>query len=260
DGYIAGVCNPAFADRPTWWDVLCNIETGKITISKELKPPAPASAAASAAGTGGGATGRSTLSRASEFASWPGGVVDELGQLNGGGGMGAGGGGLGQGAQARGDGKESQDVVFIDEILNAIQSHYGEAVIRARFVDYVSRFVRLASRYEEDTTAATTIGFPSAQARDGHLGSGIVFNDESVGAREVAVNAPRIEAWMKTPSYRAYQAAFRDAQLDSPFRPALDLAHQLARLRLSRTVAPSEAVLILRSLSDALRSDAATVA
>lgn len=40
-GYIAGVCNPAFADRPSWWDVLCNIETGKITISKDLRPPAP---------------------------------------------------------------------------------------------------------------------------------------------------------------------------------------------------------------------------
>ncbi|GAA6018539.1 hypothetical protein JCM11491_006439 [Sporobolomyces phaffii] len=38
-GYIAGVCNPAFADRPSWWDVLCNIETGKITVSKDLKPP-----------------------------------------------------------------------------------------------------------------------------------------------------------------------------------------------------------------------------
>lgn len=39
-GYIAGVCNPAFADRPSWWDVLCNIETGKITVSKDLRPPA----------------------------------------------------------------------------------------------------------------------------------------------------------------------------------------------------------------------------
>lgn len=36
DGFIAGVCNPAFANRPSWWDVLCNIETGKIIISKEL--------------------------------------------------------------------------------------------------------------------------------------------------------------------------------------------------------------------------------
>lgn len=42
-GSIAGVCNPAFADRPSWWDVLCNIETGKIIISKDISLPSPTS-------------------------------------------------------------------------------------------------------------------------------------------------------------------------------------------------------------------------
>ena len=32
------MCNPAFADRPSWWDVLCNIETGKVIVSKDLRP------------------------------------------------------------------------------------------------------------------------------------------------------------------------------------------------------------------------------
>lgn len=50
-GYIAGVCNPAFADRPGWWDVLCNVETGKIVISRDIhsaatSPPAPVAASA----------------------------------------------------------------------------------------------------------------------------------------------------------------------------------------------------------------------
>lgn len=40
-GFIAGVCNPAFADRPSWWDVLCNIETGKIVVSKDIRPASP---------------------------------------------------------------------------------------------------------------------------------------------------------------------------------------------------------------------------
>mgnify|MGYP006886208289 CR=1 FL=1 len=74
----------------------------------------------------------------------------------------------------------------------------------------MARFVRLASRYEEETTSATTVGFASAPAREGvTLGSGIVFADEAAGARELAANAPRIEAWMKTPSYRAQQAVRR---------------------------------------------------
>ncbi|GAA5914657.1 hypothetical protein JCM8208_000402, partial [Rhodotorula glutinis] len=294
DGFIAGVCNPAFADRPSWWDVLCNIETGKVTISRELKPlslsssssPSAAATLSAASGSGaggggggggGGTIGRGTGGRASEFASWAGGRgssvgaavgggvsagmdgVDELGQLSGGGS----GTSLAptSGAPGRSDGKESQDIVFMEEILNSIQAHYGEAVIRARFTDYVARFVRLASRYEEDSTAATTIGFasaPFAASRDGlgALGSGIVFADEAAGAREVAANGPRIEAWMRTPSYHAHQAAFRQAQHDSPFPPSFDLVHQLARLRLSRAVGPPEAVLILRTLSELVRTDA----
>ena len=77
--------------------------------------------------------------------------------------------------------------------------HYGEAVIRARFTDYVQRFVRLAARYEEEATGTTSIGFPCVSYRHGQLGqpgslgSGIVFSDESSGTKELAVNAPRID-------------------------------------------------------------------
>ncbi|OMJ28421.1 Protein mesA [Smittium culicis] len=35
-GFIAGVTNPAFEDHPSWWDVLFNIKTGKVTISSNL--------------------------------------------------------------------------------------------------------------------------------------------------------------------------------------------------------------------------------
>lgn len=40
-GFIAGVKNPAFAHHPTWWDILCNIDTGRIKISPELAQPPP---------------------------------------------------------------------------------------------------------------------------------------------------------------------------------------------------------------------------
>lgn len=36
-GFIAGVTNPVFEENPTWWDVLCNINTGKITLSPVIK-------------------------------------------------------------------------------------------------------------------------------------------------------------------------------------------------------------------------------
>jgi hypothetical protein len=36
-GFVAGVTNPRFEELPGTWDVLCNLETGKITVSKELR-------------------------------------------------------------------------------------------------------------------------------------------------------------------------------------------------------------------------------
>ncbi|KAG4304548.1 hypothetical protein PORY_001941, partial [Pneumocystis oryctolagi] len=37
-GYIAGVTNPAFEHHPEWWDILCNIDSGKIKISSCISP------------------------------------------------------------------------------------------------------------------------------------------------------------------------------------------------------------------------------
>ena len=47
-------------------------------------------------------------------------------------------------------------------------------------MEYVYRFVRLASRYEEDTLGTTTIKFPGSSFTEGpgdtsQLGTGIVF-------------------------------------------------------------------------------------
>ncbi|OUM56981.1 hypothetical protein PIROE2DRAFT_49092 [Piromyces sp. E2] len=36
-GFIAGVTNPAFEEHPQWWDVLFNINTGKVTISPNIE-------------------------------------------------------------------------------------------------------------------------------------------------------------------------------------------------------------------------------
>lgn len=75
-----------------------------------------------------------------------------------------------------------------------------------RFTEYVTRFVRLASRYEEEVTGNTTFGYPStpfteAAGRPPKLGSGIAFSDEANGWKELVLNAHRIEAWRKTNSY-----------------------------------------------------------
>lgn len=69
------------------------------------------------------------------------------------------------------------------------------------------RFVRLASRYEEDAYGSTKFGYPSSSFVEGpagstQLGSGMIFVDEVLGAKELAANASRIEGWRRTILYQ----------------------------------------------------------
>ncbi|KAF2073339.1 hypothetical protein CYY_005357 [Polysphondylium violaceum] len=40
-GYITGVTNPMFEEHPEWWDILCNIGTGKVIINPNLVTEVP---------------------------------------------------------------------------------------------------------------------------------------------------------------------------------------------------------------------------
>ncbi|KAH8431820.1 AFI1/MesA family protein [Aspergillus melleus] len=37
-GFIAGVTNPTFANHPEWWDLLCDLPTGRMKISSHIEP------------------------------------------------------------------------------------------------------------------------------------------------------------------------------------------------------------------------------
>jgi len=85
-----------------------------------------------------------------------------------------------------------------------MSSHYGEAHIRLRFTDYISRFVRLASYQEYTQMGYTRIGYPAIPWKDEIIGSGAVFFDEHTKQREMWANTHRIDAWRKTKSYKLY--------------------------------------------------------
>ena len=34
DGFVAGTTNPIFESHAEWWDVLCDIDTGKVLVSQ----------------------------------------------------------------------------------------------------------------------------------------------------------------------------------------------------------------------------------
>lgn len=101
--------------------------------------------------------------------------------------------------------KRDSDVEFMTEVLSAIQAHYGETSIRAKFQDYVFRFVRLAAIYEEQVYQTTKIGWNSPE---NVLGYGPVFQDEASKKRELNANAQRIEGWRQTISYKYYQRVY----------------------------------------------------
>ena len=187
----------------------------------------------------------------------------EMGRVPGAGGPGAGtAAGPGAGAAKIETRIDSFDNLFMDEVIQAVQAHFGESVIRARFVDYVRRFVRLASRWEEDTFGATSIDhasmpYSAGLAAAGRLGSGLVFpsgtsSDEV--RRELASNTGRIEGWRRTKCYEAYKAEWMSDASARPVR-GMDLHHQIMRLRSSKKMSDAEVEAVMRGLRDGVKTD-----
>lgn len=214
-GYIAGVTNPIFESSGSW-DLLCDIGTSRMVISKDIHTNFPASGGVppvqliTRTGT---LKAEGSAGSEEEMAVRP---SKELSSVQ----------------KAEFIGKfDNADNIFMDDvsdisvrcqlnswppcisqIISAISLHYGEAHVRARFAEYAARFVRLAARYEEDVLGITTsIGYPTATytehygGEESQLGSGICFSDDAARARELAVNTSRIEAWRRTESYQLFQ-------------------------------------------------------
>ena len=139
---------------------------------------------------------------------------------------------------------------MLPQILALIQQHHGEQNVRQRFTEYVQRFVRLASRFEEEYFRRTEIGFPSASFNGQHLGSGTVPMDSAAFQRELSANASRIEGWRKTRSYEYFVADFAAQREHSAFR-GVDLTHQFLRLNQARmTMSDAEVSAIVRVLAE----------
>lgn len=160
-----------------------------------------------------------------------------------------------------------------------IGNHVGETSIRARFAEYVYRFLQLAARYEEDTLHSTEVGYPStpyaidSRTGRGTLGSGIRFSDEVNGLRELNANAARIEGWRKSVSYEywiqvsrrvlqrvcetnSYFNYFKDFQNEVDNNPirGFDLEHQILRLRNGRNVPDNEVAMIIKTICETVKS------
>ncbi|KAI0319503.1 spindle pole body interacting protein [Amylostereum chailletii] len=231
--YIAGVINPIF--EPTGnWDLLVDVGGGRMVVSKDIHTNYPPTTTMLGAPPLIARTGtfkaESTISE------------EDIGRSN---------------REQKSDftaKADNPDNVFIEDIITAINYHFGEGLVRARFTEYVHRFVRLASRYEEEVMGTSTIGYPSTSFAEGpgdtsRLGSGMVFLDDSAGARELAANASRIEGWRRTQSYREYQKDSK-ASLATNAIQGFDVLYQVTRLRYAKNIPDAEAELIMHTMLD----------
>ncbi|KAF5381150.1 hypothetical protein D9757_009432 [Collybiopsis confluens] len=287
--YIAGVTNPIFETSRSW-DLLCDISTGTVTISKDIWQKWPAGPGVGMNSSFGGISGSGSLiapilTRTGTLKAEV--LMNDDAQIQKDGGQPAKG-DVKYASTLSADAANSADNVFIEDIKTAIEYHYGESLVRVRFMEYVMRFVRLASRYEEETVlssssssvnfapsdstnpllanAKTKIGYPSLSFKESHiasglshlgqLGSGVVFNDETLGLKELVANAHRIEGWKGTTSYKYYIADFQDHVANSPIRN-MDVLHQITRLRHAsgpKKMGDAEAYAIFRSLADGVKA------
>ncbi|KAL5633175.1 hypothetical protein ACGC1H_003614 [Rhizoctonia solani] len=254
DSFIAGASNPVFETVPIW-DVLCNINTGRITVRKDITippppPPLPATSHMSHAspveriGQGIGASIPSTtgIGGTGAFPAPPAGLAPKSGVLRSEDDDSRAGSG-----SKKADESESSDSMLMEDISAVIQNHAGELLVRARVTDYVQRFVRLTARWESEVKKVTEIDHQSKPYSEGRLGSGVTFVDEALVAREMPSNSWRINAWRQTSYYTAYRDDFR-AHLDNRHIKTIDINHLVSRLRYGRNMSDGEADMIMRSL------------
>jgi Stabilization of polarity axis len=248
-GFIAGVTNPAFSHHHEWWDLLCDLPTGRMKISSKVE---------SAPVTEG------LLYFQQQNPSFT--AMMNNSNVN---------------SDATGD------IAFMEDIMRSITARHGESAIRSKFAAYTTKFTRIAAAFEESVYGASALYVmspgeaeldirspavgqstdtkkepsTSQEAMAGLKGHGYVWPNDEMKNRELAASVSRIEGWRNTRSYKTFisdLASSRSGSVLSPTspsrtngrlpRPNVDLHHALSRLRTLRLL-PSEAGAIYLVLS-----------
>jgi len=168
-GFIAGVTNPTFENHPEWWDVLCDLPTGRMKISNRIET-APVTEGLS-----------QFLQQNPAYAAAVNGSASH---------------------------DPTGDVAFMSDVLRSIAARHGEGVIRAKWRDWVEKFTRIAAAFEESVYGASALYIGLEEAEPGNAsvsGHGYVWPDEPAKFRELAGGVHRIEGWRTTRSYFSFK-------------------------------------------------------
>ncbi|KAL4866846.1 protein mesa [Aspergillus spectabilis] len=224
-GFIAGVTNPTFANHPEWWDLLCDLPTGRMKISSHIEP-APVT------------DGLLYFQQQSQVGT------------------------LGPNADPCGDNPFMEDV--LRSIANRYGENAVRAKWRA-YITKFTRVAAAFEETVYGASNLYVIGpneellpeSPSGlQADPGDpttiRGHGYVWPDEISKQRELMASVSRIEGWRTT---RSYYSCIQDiAAMYWPSRPIQkpDLFHHHDRLRTLK-LPPSEAGAIYVAFSHAIK-------
>ena len=169
-GFIAGVTNPTFENHPEWWDILCDLPTGRIKISSRIE---------SSPVTEGLAYFQQQNPTLANIAA---GSTNNTQDLTG-------------------------DAAFMTDVQKGIAARHGERVIRAKWRDWVVKFTRVAAQFEESVYGASALYIGSEDDEmtlPGASGHGYVWPDDIAKNKELAGNVTRIEGWRNTRSYYSF--------------------------------------------------------
>ena len=171
-GFIAGVTNPAFAHKPEWWDLLCDLPTGRMKISPKIEGAPITDGFLYFQQTGAGGSK----------------------ELN----------GHANGNHAHND--PTGDVQFMETVQSAINNRLGESALRSRFRAWIHRFTLIAATLEEVVYGASALHIGASETDAdaygyGVSGHGLVWPDDGSRMREIQANVGRVEGWRQSRSY-----------------------------------------------------------
>ncbi|PQE13623.1 spindle pole body interacting protein [Rutstroemia sp. NJR-2017a BVV2] len=201
-GFIAGVTNPTFENHPEWWDLLCDLPSGRMRISSRIDPaPLTEGLANFQQQNPAYASATNVATSTSQAASDP-----------------------------------TGDAAFMNDVIRSIAARHGEGAIRAKWRDWVVKFTRIAASFEESVygTSALHIGVEKLENNNENIsGHGYVWPDEHAKLRELAGSINRIEGWRNTRSYYSFKQDVAQIHRFLPLK-ALDFHHLHDRLRMTK--------------------------
>ena len=225
-GFVAGVTNPTFANHPEWWDLLCDLPTGRMKISSRIE--------------------QAPLTEGLKFFQQPNGGSNSTNA----------------GADPTGDVAFMNDILqsinqrYGEGVIRAKWRAYIYKFTRvaAAFEETVYGASALYIMGPAEDAASSPSGTKADPSDPASLrGHGYVWPDEMSKQRELAASVYRIEGWRNTRSYYAFiQDVATYYNANGPIKQ-MDLQHHHDRLR-SLKLPPEEAGTIYLAFSHAIRT------